>query len=211
MGTQLSADITRVTPAQLLAALARAWRVVFVGTEPKRESLLVLLAQWALETGEGSAMHAFNLGNVKSIEGDGRDFCAFPCWEMERGQKVWYRPPHPATRFRAYRSLDEGAIDYLKLLSKRFARAWPAVLAGDPEAFAHELKLSHYYTADESAYAAGVRARFNRYARTTPSLPPPPGAVEVEPEPSIVTAENRPIFIAPEFEPTDDPATRRKV
>lgn len=188
---RLPADITRVTPAQLLAALGRAWRAVFAG-EPKPESILVLLAQWSLETGDGLGMHAFNIGNIKSREGDGHDYCYFACFEFNNGLKTWYRPDDPTTRFRAFETLDSGAIDYLQTLSHRFASAWPAVLAGDPEGFARALKLARYYTADEHAYALGLRARVERFKRLVPLPPPEPLNREIAEE------DSRTVFIEPD-------------
>jgi hypothetical protein len=69
----ISAEKTPSTPQQVFEALACAWRKQ-LGKEPKRESLLVLLAQWAFETGRGKSQWNFNLGNSKGKPdgGDGR-------------------------------------------------------------------------------------------------------------------------------------------
>jgi len=66
-------------------------------------------------------------------------------------------------RWRAYRSLEEGSVDYLSSLRSRFAAAWPGVLAGDPVAFVHELKRAGYFTDTEAAYSADVQRVFNLY------------------------------------------------
>jgi hypothetical protein len=78
---------------------------------------------------------------------------------------VWIDPEHPWCRFRAFHSLLEGAIDYVKLLNKRFQKSWPAIIAGDPALFAHLLKVQRYYTADESVYVASVKSCFNEWAK----------------------------------------------
>ena len=132
-------------------------------------------------------MWDFNLGNVKSVEGDGHDYCFFGCGEelplsvaqhavhdsplvkvvrtymqgTTQMASVWIDPEHPWCRFRAFNSLLEGAVDYVKLLNKRFQKSWPAVIAGDPAQFAHFLKLQHYYTADETQYTNSIKSTFH--------------------------------------------------
>jgi len=195
---ELPARRTPATAQEVFSALGRAWRGRF-GEEAKRESLLVLLAQWALETGRGKSMWNYNLGNVKGKPGggDGRSWTFFACNEIlsvaaanamvakaglretGTGEKdavitstkdgmatVWFYPNHPACCFRAFRTLDEGAVDYLELLHRRFASAWPAVLAGDPVQFARLLKAARYYTADENHYARGLSSIYAEYLKT---------------------------------------------
>lgn len=184
----LAAEKTPATPQQVFEALDKAWRTQ-LGSEPKRESLLVLLAQWAFETGRGKAMWNFNLGNAKGKPGggDGRCWTFFACNELlpvahanallaKAGLRrdggpgndvvitgikdgiatVWFYPSHPVCCFRAFRTLDEGAKDYFDMLRKRFASAWPAVVAGDPAQFSHLLKVARYYTAEESHYTRSL-------------------------------------------------------
>lgn len=195
---ELPARRTPASAQEVYSALGRVWRARF-GEEPKKESLCVLLSQWALETGRGKSMWNYNLGNIKGKPGggDGRCWTFFACNEIlpvahanaavakaglretGTGEKdvaitstkngmavVWFYPNHVACCFRAYRTLDEGAGDYLALLHRRFASAWPAVLAGDPEQFAKLLKAARYYTADENEYARGLRSIFLEYLRT---------------------------------------------
>lgn len=157
--------ITKVSPKEIYDALERAWLTRF-GTPAERRSLLTLLAQWDIETAAGASMHCWNVGNAKSREGDGRSWTFFRCWELINGKKRWFDPPHPQTRFRAFATLADGVTDYLAMLHTRFCAAWPAVVAGDPTAFAHLLKMQGYYTADEAQYASALLSRFNGYAKT---------------------------------------------
>ena len=185
MPTELDAVKTPVSKQDLLLAIWQAWYQIF-GEEPKKESVCILGGQWALETGWGKSMWDFNLGNVKSVEGDGQDYQFFGCGEeltfsaAERAvsksplvrivktymkgnvkmASVWIEPKHPWCRFRAFDNLLEGAVDYVKLLNKRFQKSWPAVLAGDPVQFSHMLKLQHYYTADEATYTNTLKSTF---------------------------------------------------
>lgn len=158
--------LTPIDPTSLYAAL-RAASPAAVGQELSRASLLVLLAQIDEETG-WKACHAYNLGNVKHVPGDQHDYCQFRCSEIIGGKEVWFDPPHPATSFRAYASLADGCVDYLSLLHKRFASAWPAVLAGDPAAFVYALKAAHYFTADVAVYVRSVLAIHAQLSREIP-------------------------------------------
>lgn len=175
MANRLQAKKTPVTKEQLIEALWKAWLTLFEGP-PKRESIWILLAQSALETGHWKSMFAFNLGNVKSRDGDGYDYTYFACNEIldrkyaeslalkspgtakitkhrEDGKVImWFYPDHPGCRFRAFSTLLEGAIDHIAIVHKRFSKSWPAVLAGDPAQYSHMLRKQGYYTADESSY-----------------------------------------------------------
>lgn len=158
--------LTPVTPNEVFLALQGAWQKELHET-PHRTSLLVLLSQWALETGRGRSMHCYNLGNVKS-GGQSGDWCFFRCNEIIKGKVVWFDPDAPECRFRAFATLDDGALDYLRTLYQRFKRAWPAVQAGDPAAFSHSLRLQNYYTADEGQYTRTLVSLFNEFSRSIP-------------------------------------------
>ena len=162
---------TIVTPVEMYAALRDASKLV-LGAELPRGALLVLLSQWAFETGRGAAMWNFNIGNAKHVTGDGRSFYQIRRNEIIDGKEVWLDPPDPGCSFRAYESLDAGARDYMLLLHSRFAKAWPSVMAGDPRAFALELHNERYYTADPGIYSRNLEALYAEFDRTLPADPP---------------------------------------
>jgi len=60
--------------------------------------------------------------------------------------------------FRAYSSLDEGAVDYVRTMKSQFSSALAPAARGDINGFAAELKRSHYYTASEADYARGLNS-----------------------------------------------------
>ena len=62
-----------------------------------------------------------------------------------------------------------GARDYLDELQRRFAKSWGAVLAGDPAAFSHALRLQGYYTAPEASYTKTLLALFRELAAVVAS------------------------------------------
>ena len=152
------------TAADLYNALRTA------APELSRVSLLVLLAQWDLETGGGVFMWCNNIGNAKHVPGDGHDYCAFRHNEIIDGKEIWIDPPNDP--FRAYSTLADGAKDYLAMLQREFRAAWPAVLAGDPAAFVRAIKAAHYFTGDEASYQRNVVALDAQLARELPQDPP---------------------------------------
>lgn len=79
----IPAQKTPATPEDIYEALQAVW-VERLGSEPKRESLLVLLAQWAFETGRGKSMWNWNMGNQKGRPdgSDGRSWTFFACNEI---------------------------------------------------------------------------------------------------------------------------------
>lgn len=185
MGERLSPVRTLLDPVEVKASLARAWCYRF-GEAPSQNALALLMAQIALETGLSSCI-AWNVGNLKASPGGSTDWTFFTTWELEPKEqaevkaaadpthvqiigekdgklKVVYHPDRAECCFRAFRSLDDGIGAYFALLANRYARAWPAVRAGDPAAFAHVLRSLGYYTAPEADYARGLAARFELYA-----------------------------------------------
>lgn len=197
-GSRFPATKTKETPTAVYAALQRAWLKLF-NDVPSPESLSVLVAHWALETGWGDSCWNWNLGNVKSRPGDGLDHTYYPCWEVlpkaaafalaknagvradgkpgpdvvvateqdDGTAVVWFYPDHNMCRFRAFRSLDAGAEEYLKVLFHRFKRAWASVTTGDPSGFAAALKGMDYFTAPldgPKGYRTALVSVFNRVA-----------------------------------------------
>lgn len=158
---QRPATRTQIPPQELYVDLRASW-VALIGSAPTRESILVLLAHWALETGFGHYCWNNNLGNVKHVAGDGRDYYQIHCTEVINGKVVPFDPPNPACSFRSFDSLAAGVVDYMTLLRGQFGFAWPAVEAGDVVDFCHRLKQRGYYTADESSYTAGVQRCYHQ-------------------------------------------------
>ena len=179
---QVAVTRTPVCMRGYALAVVRAWRLVSD-----------LWAQYMIETG-GSACWNWNVGNRKAVDGQ-PFYCLRGTWEgvapaeaqrlIASGEasadpsadhahavgpgrvSVVFEPPHPATRFRAYASLDEAMAEHLVSLAKRrYASAWPAVLAGDVDAFASKLRERGYFTASAQAYANGMRPAFRMFVES---------------------------------------------
>lgn len=139
---------------------------------PTRETIGVLYAQNALETGGTVYMWNNNIGNVKFVPSanpanDSGDYMMLGnVWEIVNGKKIIYQPPHQATWFRAYPTLADGVAHHYDFLKNhRYAKAWTAVVAGKPADFAHLLKLAGYYTAPEADYVRNMNAYFNKFIK----------------------------------------------
>ena len=139
-----------------------------------RDSLRILLAHWASETGWGSKMMNFNVGNSKSA-GKSGNWTFFRCSEVvdrataEKmiaedsrvtlkkdggGSKVeiWINPDHPWSCFQAYASLTDGVRAYLGMMKSSFPLSWEKLLQGDVGSFVATLKKERYFTATLAAY-----------------------------------------------------------
>lgn len=153
-----------MTAAQVRACFAAAWLGRF-GADASDKNLLVLMAQSSLETAAWRRMMCFNFGNVKaspSSRPGAPDYCVFRTTEIENGVSVPQDAP-----FRAFPDASSGAAFFLAFLATHEPDAWPAVLAGDVDAFAAGLKRDGYFTADAAAYARGLE-------RISRELFPPP-------------------------------------
>lgn len=149
------AERTTITEQDAAQALKLAWNAVF-GNDPTLEQLSLLWAQSALETGRWKSIWCYNFGNIKNTTG--HTYYMIRCDEYIGGKHVWLDPPDKGTWFDSYLSAEAGAEAYIRFLSQKhgYAAAWQQVIAGDPMAYCHALKMAHYYTADEAAYTKGV-------------------------------------------------------
>lgn len=162
----VQAERTVTSPSDMKAAIARAYTELH-GKAPSAQVLDTLTAHASLETGAGRSMYNFNFGGIKGTSPEGLT-ARYKTHEVLEGQSTVI-----TDGFRAYRSLDEGARDYLRVMSGKFKGALHAAESGGVRAFAHELKRAGYFTAAEGEYAAGLESRLGSAAHT----PVPSGAL----------------------------------
>jgi hypothetical protein len=167
---QVPQKTTPVSEAELTAAFIdgakRLWDITL--TKPQ---LSVLVGHVNLETGSSGAgwsgsgvgnasMHNYNIGNIQWTPGCGRDY--YVGGDRTRDANGNWVPTH--YKFRAYPSLASAVDEYLRNIHARGGGSvWRAIMQADPEQFAHALKQTHYYEADESEYAAGMNARVKAF------------------------------------------------
>lgn len=164
---------TTYTKSQVVAGFVDGWTKQF-GKIPTKESIGVLYAQNALETGGTAAMWNNNIGNVKFVpsanpenDNDIEYMMLANVWEIVNGQKIIFQPPHQATWFRSFPTLGDGVSQHFNFLKNhRYKTAWTAVESGNPAAFAHLLKIAGYYTASEADYVRLMNVYFNQYMKS---------------------------------------------
>jgi len=140
---------TPVTAEQASSLIADALEHV-TGEKPKPETVAILTAQWAHETGHGASMYNYNFAGIKGSGPSGLSV-------MQRTREGYGSTERTITdSFRAYQTAEEGARDYVSLLKARFPGALAAAQEGDPAATVHALKQSGYFTGDEVAYTRSV-------------------------------------------------------
>jgi flagellum-specific peptidoglycan hydrolase FlgJ len=154
--------------AQLL--LATACRAQ-LGPLANPDTLAILTAHWALETDNGRCMPGHNFGGIKAAP-------AAPGMLLRTVEGHGRTEQHVFARFRSYENAQAGARDYVHLLATRYPTALVAASAGDARGFAHALAKGGYFTADPSAYAAGLEQRLQQLQHRQAAPPAsPPGAL----------------------------------
>jgi hypothetical protein len=148
---QVEPQRTPVTRADLRAAIGRALERTD-GKPPADELVNVLTAHASLETASGDRMYNFNFGGIKGASSSGAT-AVCRTHEVLGGKDVVIKDG-----FRAYGSLDEGALDYVRTMKSRFSGALAPAARGDVTGFASALKQAHYYTASEADYARGLNS-----------------------------------------------------
>ncbi len=153
----VQAKRTPLTAAQAQQALARAFTQT-TGETPSPRTLAILTAQWAHETGNGASMYNYNFGGIKGRGPSGLSVA-------QRTREGWGANERQIVdRFRAYVDADQGALDYVQLLQRRFPAALEAARQGNPEGFVRQLKARGYFTGSEQAYARSIGTLANQIA-----------------------------------------------
>lgn len=198
---------TTFTLCDYCKAVLRAWKPL-CGSWPSKAAVGCIWAQYALETGKGAFCWNNNIGNVKWSAG--HDYMMLRgTWEIVGGKRVVFEPPHRATWFNAYESLDDSMMGHLRLLKEqRYASCWPAIEAGDPGEFAVRLKAKGYYTAPVEDYARGLRAFHQEFMRATAfeeATRELDEAMAAETQPELELFDHEPTVLV---ETTESPADR---
>jgi len=148
---------TPLTPEQASALIAGALERR-TGEPPSKESVAILTAQWAHETGRGASMFNYNFAGIKGSSPAGLSV-------SQRTREGYGATERTITdNFRAYRTAEEGADDYVALLQRRFPGALDAAKAGDPAGTVRALKQAGYFTGDEVAYTRSVTSMAREFA-----------------------------------------------
>lgn len=160
--TTVGAQRTPLTAAEAGSALRSAWERHF-GAAPSKETVAVLTAQWAHETGNGQSMFNYNFGGIKGVGPGGLTVHQRTREGYGANERTIF------DNFRAYQNADEGATDYLSLLVRKYPGAIEAADLGDAEGFVRGLKRGGYFTGSESAYISAVERHSRHFLRNSPT------------------------------------------
>lgn len=157
---------TPITAEQARSLIAGALERM-TGEPPSKEQVAILTAQWAHETGRGASMYNYNFAGIKGTSPEGLSV-------MQRTREGYGATERTITDgFRAYRTAEEGADDYVALLQRRFPAALEASKAGDPAGCVRALKQAGYFTGDEVAYTRSVTQMARELAPDSLDFAPP--------------------------------------
>src|SRR5271155_3564381 len=159
MGNRVQRVKTDVSEPQMASAIIDGWQQLF-GDKPAKEQVALILSQNSLETGNRKAMWNYNVGNLTTDGKGPQDFFDDLATDEQTAPGVWKKMN---LKYRAYPSLVDGVIDYLKLLSSQhYSSAWQHIINPDPEAFSKALHAGGYYTANEAPYTKSLKSLFNQ-------------------------------------------------
>lgn len=163
-GAETLADkLTPLTADQAAKALSEGYKLV-TGSYPSALILGLMLGQWALETGNGKSIHNFNYGNGKGTS-NSQYVQYFRCSEIVNGQEIFYDPPAIECRFAAYKTAEDGAVAFVRLLKSR-ENWWKGLHSGSADGFVDGLAKTPYayFTANVSLYRNVLKERAAKYA-----------------------------------------------
>lgn len=142
---------TPLSTNEAAAALKNAYTNIY-GSAPTAEALSILIAQWAHETGHGKSMYNYNFGGIKGKGPSGLS-TLYKTREGFGATEIRIKD-----YFRAYNNADEGAVDYIKLLERRFPKALEQARQGNSEQFVVELKNKGYFTGSLPSYVKSIKS-----------------------------------------------------
>jgi hypothetical protein len=166
MSTEIPDDFTVVNADDAAKYISEGYRRV-TGSLPTPEVLLLLLAQFAGETGNGKSIHNYNFGNTKRTASSPY-WQQFPCGENDgpNGESVMYYPPDPKCHFDAYLDGYSGAEAFVKTLKRR-DKWWNGLQTGDVVKFVQALAMRPYayFTASPASYLKLLKSRMEPYSQ----------------------------------------------
>jgi hypothetical protein len=188
-GTYVPPVKTPVSPTEAVQGFRAACERLWQTTKP--ETIAVLTAQSALESGRWSAMWNYNPSNIKHENSREGLFTAIRLNEVLNGKVVWFNPDdewrdssgrarrdvppgHPQCRMRAFETFADGVADKLAFLNRdRYKLAKAAALAGDPSLYVRTCRAAGYFTAALEPYERAVLSLFRTFLPIAQAAAPP--------------------------------------
>ena len=203
----LDMEITPLTEEQATYHLREGWYKLYE-SYPSNNTLAILWAQTALETGRWSMLRNNNWGNIKrrsSIQ----YWTSYEAGEyLNKGDGLkhyMFYPYHPQTHFSAWKTASDGAKGYIEFLlsKKRYEKAAVELIAGDPVTYCAELRKGGYFTAPLDHYTSIVVKLFKEFhSKSERLLAWKPE--EIKPEPVLESTPEPKPEPEPEPEPEEE-------
>lgn len=161
MGTFVPDKKTSLDADTAARALSDGYKKV-EGRKPDVVTLMLLVGQVALETGNFKSIHNYNFGNVRGESPAGL-WTSFRASEIVDGKEV-FLDVGEKNKFRAYSTAADGAADYIRILKSR-PHWWAGLQTKTVEGFVKGLAtFPVYMTASPSLYARVLAERANHFA-----------------------------------------------
>jgi hypothetical protein len=132
--------------------------VAWSGTPPPPQRLACAFAHTAVEHSRGKRIFGNNLGHVTTSGSWPGRTCLFS-W-TERAETDPARWNVVRLQFRVHDTIEEGALDYWKVMGSQYRTALDACDAGDAEKAGMLLSELGYYTSDPRSYASAMKELF---------------------------------------------------
>lgn len=135
------------------------------GEAPTLEALAFGWAQAALESGRPIVLKNNNIGNLiapNSWVNKGNPYFTMNHEQVDQSGKTYMVE---GQKMMSFRSPEEAATEYWKLLGRKFGHAMPWITGGDPGSAAVALGLSTYYTADIQRYSNSVASLYQTFMK----------------------------------------------
>ncbi len=168
---QAELKYTVLNELQLAEILRKGYNLAF-GVDPTAQSLAGGWAQALLECGRPIKLPNNNIGNIKATKewvSGGQSYFTKSTEEFSKSGKHYVDQD---AKWRSYRTPEEGAAGYWKLIGNKYKSSMDWMAAGDPNSATVSLAMNHYFTANIEKYAKGVSSLYNEFmTKIAPQLP----------------------------------------
>lgn len=170
LAEQLPLKYTTLNKVELANVLKAGYKMLN-GSDPSKEILGFGWSQAVLEAGQPIKLPSNNIGNIKATNDwlkENKPYFVKDTGEYNKEGKYY---KEVGTKWKAFKTPEEGALEYWKLLHRRYPDAIKWASVGDAKSAAVALGVKHYYTAPIDKYSAGTAALFNEFmSKIAPSL-----------------------------------------
>lgn len=172
--TQLPKRFNKVGAVSFAQATREAYKELF-GTDPTAQTLGLIWAQAAMESGQNFNLMNNNVGYVKATDkwlGPGKFYTIIE--NAKENTSTGEATVHRGAKFRAFRTPKEGIKSYLQILKSNWPESLQWKAAGLAVCDAAYLSENKYYTASMTKYARGMDNLFDIFmSKVATQLSPP--------------------------------------